>query len=101
LPCGHRALTPQVVAVQLDQVEGVQEHFAIVAPIANPIEHREAVLVAGNRLAVDDARPGAQVSQRFDNQPEAVGQLVAGAAVEPNLGAVLAATTRNPSCLIS
>src|SRR5262245_16682645 len=28
-------LTSEIVAVQLDQVEGVQEHFAIVAPIAN------------------------------------------------------------------
>ena len=35
--------------------------------IANPVEHREAVVVAGNRLAVDDAGLAAQVSQRLDN----------------------------------
>jgi hypothetical protein len=38
-----------------------------VAAIANPVEYREAVVVAGNGLAVDDARPGAQVSQRLDD----------------------------------
>jgi hypothetical protein len=57
-----RGFAPQVVAVQLDKIEGVQKDLAIVAPIPNPVEHREPVVVAGNRLAVDDARPGAQVS---------------------------------------
>src|SRR5262245_65011342 len=61
-------LTSQVVAAQLDQVEDVQEDLAIVASIANPIKHRETVIVAGDCLAVDDARPGAQVRHRLDNQ---------------------------------
>ena len=56
---GHRS--------QLDQVEGVQGDLAIMPAIANPVEHREAVVVAGNRLAVDDAGLAAQVSQRLDN----------------------------------
>src|SRR5262245_49764024 len=65
-------------------------NIAIEAPIPNPVEYREAVVIAGNRLAVDDARSGAQVSQRLDNQREAVRQVVAWAAVEPHLGADLA-----------
>jgi hypothetical protein len=60
------------------------------APIPNPVEHRKAVVVAGNRLAIDDARAGAQVSQRLDNQGEAVRQVVARAAVELHPRAVLA-----------
>jgi hypothetical protein len=83
-------LSPEIVAVQFDQVESVQEHPAIVTPIPNAVEHREAVIVAAHRLAIEDTRPGTQVSQRLDNQLEAVGQVVAGAAVEPHLGAVLA-----------
>ena len=45
----------QVVAVQLDQVEGVEEHGAVVAAVADAIELGDAALVAGDRLAVDDA----------------------------------------------
>jgi hypothetical protein len=43
--------------------------------MANPVEYREAVVIARHRLAIDDARAGAQVSQRLDNQVEAVGQV--------------------------
>jgi hypothetical protein len=38
--------------VQLDQVEGIQEHARVVVPIADAIEARDAVLAARNRLAV-------------------------------------------------
>ena len=65
--------SPQVGAVQFDQVEGVQEHLAVMALIPNTVKHREAVVVAGNRLAVDDAGPRAQVGQRLDNQREGTG----------------------------
>ena len=46
-----------VVAVQLDQVEGVEKHGAVVAAIADAIELGDAALVARDRLAVDDAGP--------------------------------------------
>jgi hypothetical protein len=52
-----KRLTPQVVTIQLNKVEGVQKDLAIVAPISNSVKHWEPVVVAGNRLAVDDARP--------------------------------------------
>jgi hypothetical protein len=48
-------IAAQVVAVQLDQVEGVQEDARIVASVADAIEGCEAVVVAGHRLPIDDA----------------------------------------------
>jgi hypothetical protein len=61
-----------------------------VAPVADAVEHCEPVVIAGNRLAVDDARAGAQVFQRLDNQGEAVGEVVARTAIEPHPCPVLA-----------
>src|SRR5262249_37379523 len=37
LPCIER-LTPQVVTVQLDEIEGVQEHASVVPPVADAVE---------------------------------------------------------------
>jgi hypothetical protein len=56
--CGladRKRIAPQVVAVQFDQVEGVQERAVIMAAVANEIERGNAVVIAGDRLAVDDA----------------------------------------------
>jgi hypothetical protein len=48
-------ITPEIVAVPLDQVEGVQENAFVVASVANAIEGGDAVVITGNRLPVDDA----------------------------------------------
>jgi hypothetical protein len=53
-------LAPQVVAVQFDQVEGVEEDVAVMAALAQPVEYRQAVVVASHRFAVDQARDHAQ-----------------------------------------
>jgi len=58
----------QVVAVQFDQVEGVQERAVIMAAVANEIERGEAVIIAGDSFTVDDAGARAQASQRLDDQ---------------------------------
>ena len=42
----------QIVAVQLDQVEGVEEHGAVVAAIADAIKLRDAAVVASHRFTV-------------------------------------------------
>jgi hypothetical protein len=46
----------QVVAVQLDQVEAVEEHAVIIAVVANVFKRRHAVVITRDRLAIDDAR---------------------------------------------
>jgi hypothetical protein len=50
-----KQITPQVIAVQLDQVEGVQEHVGVVLPVADALEARPAAVITAHRLAVDDA----------------------------------------------
>src|SRR5262249_44497889 len=47
-------------------------------------------VVAGHRLAVDDAGARAQACQRLDDQREATGEVIARTAVEPQLRASLA-----------
>jgi len=44
---------------QLDQVERIQEHAAIVALIPDALEQRDAILAARDCLTIEDARAGA------------------------------------------
>src|SRR5215831_11649602 len=85
-----KRIAPQVVTVQFDQVEGVQERVVIMAAVANEIERGNAVVIAGDSLAVDNARARSQARQRLNNQREAAGEIVARTAIEPHLRAVLA-----------
>jgi hypothetical protein len=67
-PCEPQAdRTADHRAVQFDQVEGVQERAVIMAAVANEIERGNAVVIAGNSLAVDDAGARAQACQRLDD----------------------------------
>ena len=50
-----KRIMPQVVAVQLDQVEGVEESVTVMASVADTVERRHAVVAASNRLPIDDA----------------------------------------------
>ena len=45
-------LPAQVLTVDLQEVEGEQENGAIGAPVAQPVEARQAVAVVGDRLPV-------------------------------------------------
>ena len=74
-------LTAQVVAFQFDQVKHIEEHGLVVAAMAQPIEVRHPVVVAGHCFAIEDHRARTQAAQRFNNQGEAIGQVIAGAAV--------------------
>src|SRR5262249_54114727 len=94
-------ITPQVVAIQLDQVESVEEGTVVVAVVANEIERGNAVVIAGDSFAIYDAGARAQMGQRIDDQREAAGEVIAGPAVEPHRSPSLRAMIRNPSCLIS
>src|SRR5215475_15981473 len=59
------------------------------AAVANEIERGNAVVIAGDSPAVDDARPRAQACQRLGDQREAPGEIVARTTVEPHSRAVL------------
>ena len=60
------------------------------AAVANEIERGNAVVIAGDSLAIDNARARAQARQRLDDQREAMGEVVARTAVEPHARTVLA-----------
>src|SRR4029450_5012200 len=50
---------PHVVAIQLDQVEGVEEYALVSAVVTDEIERGDTVVIAGDRFAIDDAGGGA------------------------------------------
>jgi hypothetical protein len=58
--------------------------------VADTIERRDAVVITGNCLAVDDAGARGQADQGLDNQRETIRKIIAGTAVEPHLRALLA-----------
>jgi hypothetical protein len=89
LPHVERVAT-QIVAVELDQVEGIQEHSVIMLVVPDPIEGCDPVVTACDCLAVDDAGPRAQPRERFHDQREAMGQVVTWPAVELHPLAILA-----------
>jgi hypothetical protein len=60
------------------------------AEVVYAIEAPHAVVAAAHRLAVDDAGARTQAGERLDDQREAVGQVVARAAVEPHARTLLA-----------
>jgi hypothetical protein len=61
-----------------------------VAPVPDALEHRNSVLAACHRLAIDDARPGAQPPDGLDDQRKAECEVVTWAAVEAYALGILA-----------
>jgi hypothetical protein len=51
-----KRVTAQVVAVQLDQVEGVQEHVPVMLAVADTLERCEPVVIARDGFPIDNAR---------------------------------------------
>jgi len=84
-----KRIAPQVVAVQLDEVEGVEEDAPVSALVPDEIERGDTVVIASDRLAIDDAGARAQASQGLGDEREAMGEVVARTAVEPHLRANL------------
>ena len=60
------------------------------ALVPDEIERGNAVLIAGDSFAVDDAGARAQACQSLHDQREATGEVVARTAIEPHPLAVLA-----------
>ncbi len=58
--------------------------------MTDEIERGNAVVIAGDSFAVDNAGARAQASRRLEDEREATSEVVAGTTVEPHLRAVLA-----------
>jgi hypothetical protein len=67
----HRErVAPQILAVQLDQVEGIEEYARVVALVPDAVERRDPVVTTGDCLAVDDTGPRMQCGERLDDERE-------------------------------
>ena len=86
----HERLAPKIIAIEFDQVEGIEEHRRVMAPVSDAIEGRDPILTAGHRLPIDDTGARAQPCQCLDDERKALGQVIAGAAVELHPLAVFA-----------
>jgi len=62
-----RWIAPEIVAVQFDQVEGVKKHAIVSAVVADEIERGNAVVIAGDSFAIDDAGTRTQAGQTIDD----------------------------------
>ena len=86
----HKRITPAVVTVQFDEVEGVEEYALVSAVVADEIERGNAAVIASDSFAVDNAGARAQSGERINDQREAAGEVIAGLAVEPHPLTILA-----------
>jgi hypothetical protein len=92
LPEPHlERIAAQIVAVQFDQIEGIEEHAGVMPAVTNAIEARHPIGIASDSFAIDDAGARAQLGQSLHNQREAISQIIAWATVEPHAVAILAA----------
>ena len=72
----------------LQQVEGVQEHSAVVVAIPQQLERGHSVHFAADRLAVDQTRAYPESYHAEADQREAVGPIIAVAGVQAHRGAI-------------
>jgi hypothetical protein len=68
-------LTPQVLAVELEQIEAPHEHVPVLQTPAQLLEDRQTGSVTRHRLAVDDARSHRQRRQGLADQRIARGEI--------------------------
>jgi len=83
-------ITPHVVAIQLDQVEGVEKGVTVMASVADTVERGNAIVIASDSLTVDDAGARAQPGERINDQRETAGEVIARTTIEPHPLLVLA-----------
>ena len=72
------------VAVQLQQVEGVQERLGLVPSMAQKLERSHSLLVTAHHLAVDHAGPHLEVVHGFHDKRVAARPVVPSAGDQPD-----------------
>ena len=78
----------QILALELDQIEGAQHRIAAMARPADEFEYREAFVVGDDRLAVDQKRPTRQRRDRCRGKRKPGSEIVAVAADKPDTACV-------------
>jgi hypothetical protein len=70
--------------IELEQIENVQQRFP--PPVAQPVEHRDAVLAADDDLAVEQARSAAQIVHGYSDGGISARPIEAVARDQPHAG---------------
>src|SRR5262249_8692030 len=83
-------LAPQVITIKLNEIEGVEEYAPVIAPVAQPVKYRQAVVVASYGLAIDQARRSLERERGAHDQREASGPVVPVASEKPHALSVAA-----------
>jgi hypothetical protein len=83
-------LAPQIRAVQLQQVEGVEKRLRLVASAAENVEPGESVLVAAHHLSVDQAGAHCEVVHSLGDQRKASRPVVAAPGNQPDADGISA-----------
>jgi hypothetical protein len=81
-------LPAEVRAVQLKQVEGVEERSRLVPPVPEHLEGGRTLLVAAHNFAVEQAGPHFEVVHGLDHQRETGRPIVAPAGDQPDAAGV-------------
>jgi hypothetical protein len=79
---------PHILSIESKQVERVQKHPPVLAPVSQPVEHRQPIAITGHRFAVDQKRPRPQRSRRLRNQWKPTRPVVPVAGEKPHAGRV-------------
>ena len=69
--------------------------------MSDEIERGNAVVIASDSFAIDDAGARTQASQSIDDQRKATGEIIARTAVEPHSRALFPSNNPKAMCLIS
>jgi hypothetical protein len=77
-------LVAQILAVHLEQVERAEQGAPVAPVAAYQVEHGESVVVANDRLPVDDARFDRQCLDRFGGKRETVREVMAITREQPD-----------------
>jgi hypothetical protein len=78
----------QILAVDLKKVEGAQDYARMVAGAPDQLEYGKALVVADNRLAIDQAGPPRQGGNGGRSQRKPSGKIISVAGNKPDTGAV-------------
>jgi hypothetical protein len=81
-------LPAQILAVELEQVEGTKDYVITVPAPTQQVEHRQSVRIAHDCLAVDQAGPHWQLGNGSRGQGEAIGEVIALAGVQGHAAGV-------------
>jgi hypothetical protein len=91
-------LTPDVLAVHLEQVERTEDRAGVGSMAADEIEDGQAAVFADDSLAINDAGAKGQHFHRFSGEREPIGKVMAVGSYQANAAA--SAVRQDPEAVV-